>query len=205
LEHFKKNWYLCLKSPEISHVLPQLADCFPETKFVLVYRPIIETAESMYRIGNLVKIFPVFHSRWKQEIKETGELIPPPGIPEEWFELWNSVSDFQRCILNTASYIRSLIEGLKKLSWKRFFLYNHNDLSPNPEKIFSDLAAFLGVAAEGFSPALKNIRVNNTDTPETLKKEFRQLEKKLNIIKLYEKLVSLNTLKSGNGKMRIYQ
>ena len=54
---FHSDWNLCLKSPEISFVLPELSVCFPKARFVLVYRPIFEIADSMYRLENRVKKF----------------------------------------------------------------------------------------------------------------------------------------------------
>ncbi len=188
LDRFSEKWYLCLKSPEISFVLPQLAEHFPTAKFVLVYRPAIEIAESMYRIGNLVKRFPVYHERWKQEKKETGELLPPPGVPTEWYALWQNTADFQRCVIYTAGYIRAIVEGTSMLSPHRFLVYNHAHLRNQPGETWQKLAQFLDIEVSGFQSAQPHLKAQPPVIPPHLEKELQEIEEKLDLNRLMQKL-----------------
>jgi hypothetical protein len=188
INRFKKDWYLCLKSPEISHVLPQLAMYFSRAKFVLVYRPVIEIAESMFRKGLTEKRFPVFHRRWEQETDEKGKWIPPPGVPEEWHELWQTGSDFQRCIIYAASYLKAEAEGIAKIPPARFFLYNHSQLRDQPVQLFAKLADFLEVDASGFNPALMELYPAEPLIEGNLKREYKKIESLLNLTDLVTRL-----------------
>ncbi len=193
LAQFSAKWRLCLKSPEISFVLPQLARHFPGAKFVLVYRPIIEIAESMYRIGNRVKRFPVFHKRWIEEKSESGELIPPPGVPAEWNKMWQNVSDFQRCVIYAAGYMRGLRQGIREFAPGRYFIYNHADLRNAPRQIFQALARFLAVEASGFQTAETQLK---TETPlilARLEQEYSEIEIEPDLKQLMQKMESLDT------------
>jgi hypothetical protein len=188
LDQFSNEWYLCLKSPEISYVLPQLADHFPTAKFVLVYRPIIEIAESMYRLGDRVKRFPVFHERWKQEKGENGELLPPPGVPTEWYALWQKATDFQRCVIYTASYIQAIVDGTSVLPPHRFLVYNHAQLRNQPENIFKKLAQFLDIEVSGFQPALPHLQIHTPPIPLHLEEELKEVAEKLELNRLVQKI-----------------
>lgn len=196
VNQFNKEWYLCLKSPEISYVLPQLAMYFPGAKFVLVYRPVIEIAESMYRIGQTVKRFPVFHKRWKQETRENGELIPPPGIPREWFGLWHTGSDFQRCVINAASYLEAVVKGVTQISPGQAFVYNHFQLRKQPIQVFAKLADFLGVDSSGFNHAITESQETVPEIGPDLKSEYERIAPQLNLKHLADRLESLNTRKT---------
>lgn len=179
LAHFPSAWRLCLKSPEISFVLPQLARHFPEAKFVLVYRPLIEIAESMFRLGNTVRRFPVFHTRWLGEKGDRGEALPPPGVPAEWQRLWQDVSGFQRCIIYAASYLRALLEGMETIVPGRCFVYDHARLRTYPAPVFEQLARFLSVDASGFRTAEKEIRTDPPVIRPELREEYIALESEL--------------------------
>ncbi len=194
LERFGKEWYLCLKSPEISYVLPQLANLFEKTKFVLVYRPIIEIAESMYRLGNIVKQVSVFYKRWKHETNSSGELIPPPGIPTEWHKLWQIVSDFQRCVINAASYLRAELEGAAEIPAGRVFVYDHSQLQKHPAQVFARLADFLGVDPSGFKKAVTELRGTTPAIGSDLRYEYEIIARQLNLKGLVTRLESLNAL-----------
>lgn len=169
------NFLICLKSPEISHVLPQLAGLFPKARFILVYRPLSEIAESMYRKGNTVKRFPVFYRRWLQDVDENGKFIPPPGIPREWYHFWPEVSDFQRCVINAAAYLRALIFGVKRLSRQSFFLYEHTFLQYHPEKVFGQMAKFIDIEKAGFIEAVKRIQTTGSSLAPDLRNEFVEM------------------------------
>ena len=192
LSQFSANWRLCLKSPEISFVLPQLASHFPVAKFVLIYRPIIEIAESMFRLGNMVKRFPVYHRRWVGEKSEDGKFIPPPGVPPEWNKLWYRVSDFQRCVIYAASYLRGLLEGVNELACDRYFVYNHADLRKAPRQIFQSLARFLYVEVSGFQMSEANIKADKPLIELQLEKEYSAIEAELALKKITHKIESLN-------------
>jgi hypothetical protein len=192
LAQFPGKWRLCLKSPEISFVLPQLARHFPCAKFVLVYRSIIEIAESMYRIGNVVKRFPVYHKRWIQEKKGNGELLLPPGIPGDWNGLWQNTSDFQRCIIYAASYMHALMSGISKLSSERYFVYNHEHLRNSPRQIFQQLAEFLAVDVCGFQMAETQIKMESPSILAKLQEEYSAIEIALSLKKLTHKIESVS-------------
>ncbi|MCU0285877.1 MAG: sulfotransferase [Acidobacteria bacterium] len=191
LDQFSDAWRLCLKSPEISFVLPQLASHFQSSKFVLVYRPINEIAESMYRLGSTVKRFPIFYKRWLEEKDELGNLIPPPGVPNEWNNLWQKVSDFQRCVIYAASYIRGIIDGVNRISTGRFLIYNHAQLRNSPQAIYERLANFLNVDASGFHPAVTELKTNSPIIEKKLAKEYDKISGKLGIKTLMAKIEAL--------------
>lgn len=194
LRFFHNGMYLCLKSPEISFVLPQLAQALAKARFVIVYRPLIEIAESMFRKGNEVKM-PIFHNRWNLERDINGELIPPPGVPGYWHELWKRGSDFYRCILYAASYTGALIEGINKISPKRVFVYNHLDLRKEPLQVFANLADFLGVDSSGFNYAVSELQKTDPEIEPGLKSEYERIESRLNLKTLAAGMESLNSFK----------
>ncbi len=191
LSQFSDKWRLCLKSPEISFVLPQLARYFPNAKFILVYRPIVEIAESMYRLGNMVKRFSVYHKRWMEEKNETGELITPPGVPDEWNNLWQSASDFQRCVVYTASYMRGLLQGIGDPDSDRYFVYNHRNLQKFPRHVFGQMARFLAVDVSGFQAAETQLKTESPLIPPQLEEEYAQIEAKLALKKITHQMDSL--------------
>ena len=192
LSQFSSDWRLCLKSPEISFVLPQLARNFPGAKFVLVYRPIVEIAESMYRIGNSVKRFRVYHKRWIEEKTEAGEFILPPGVPPEWNKLWQTASDFQRCVIYAASYLRGLLEGVSELACDRYFIFNHADLRNTPRQIFQSLAQFLLVEVSGFQTAEAHLKADKPMIEAQLEEEYSAIEAELDLKKITHKMESLS-------------
>ncbi len=188
LGRFGEEWRLCLKSPEISYVLPQLAALLPGAKFVLVYRPIVEIAESMYRKGLTVKKVSVFHKRWEGERDETGELVPPPGVPGEWSHLWPGVSDFQRCVINAAAYLRALVEGVKQLPAGRVFVYNHAHMRECPAEVFGGLASFLGVEESGFRSAVETLKVKAPEISLELIDSLKEMEDVLSLNELIKEV-----------------
>jgi hypothetical protein len=181
LAHFTGDLFLCLKSPEVSYCLPQLCSYFPQAKFIFVYRPIIEIAESMYRRGNLVKKVPIFHKRWEAEVDTKGKMIPPPGIPIHWIEYWNNVSGFQRCIINAASYLNSIVEGLNQLPETQFFVYNHVHMRTRPKDLFEKLSRFLKIEESGFDTAIKETDQRQPPLRDLLIKEYVEIEKELKL------------------------
>jgi hypothetical protein len=178
------NWRLCLKSPEISFVLPQMAELFPEAVFVLAYRPVVEIAESMVRKGRTVKKVAVYQRRWREEKNSAGSLAPPPGIPEKWQWLWNDVSDFKRCAIYAASYLESLVDGLNKLDPSRFFVYNHSNFRTQPEQILQAIAAFLKLPAAGFNGISGMLDAGAPHIPVELTAELSELEDTLKVKQL---------------------
>ena len=192
LEEFSSAWRLCLKSPEISFVLPQMANHFPAAKFVLVYRPLIEIAESMFRIGNMVKRFPVFHKRWIEERGDNGEWLPPPGVPAEWNRLWQSVSGFQRCVIYAASYLRALLQGISQVALDKYFVYNHASLRNSSGQIFQQLAQFLAVEASGFHIAEAQLKIELPLIPAQLEIEYAEIEREMALKQLMRQMESLS-------------
>jgi hypothetical protein len=188
LECFGTDGYLCLKSPEISFVLPELAGILDSARFILVYRPIIEIAESMHRMGNLVRRFPVFHRRWDVEKSSDGRRIPPPGVPQEWSALWQAVTGFQRCVIYAASYVRAMNEGMDLLPGGRFFLYDHARMRAHGDELFRALASFLDVEASGFAPAGKEIRGDAPAIPAQLRAEYEEMTAVLPLEELMQRL-----------------
>lgn len=184
LDRFSSNWFLCLKSPEISHVLPQLTEYFPTIKFILTFRPIIEVADSMYKTGQMVKVYPIFHQRWSQERGEDGKTLLPPGVPLEWGNCWHTASDFQRCVIFAASYVRAILEGTRKLTPACFHAYNHSDLLNSPSTVFRHLADFLGVEAEGFQGAMPLIRTSQSRVQPEFREEYLAIDERLGLTPL---------------------
>jgi len=171
LSYFKSDMSLCLKSPEISFVLPELAEALPNARFILVYRHVTEIAESMYRKGATVKV-PVYTKRWLNERDESVKLLAPPGVPEKWWDLWHEVSDFKRCLIYSVSYMDAMMARLSRLAVNRYFIYNHNDLKHSAKKIFKGIAQFLSVDETGFEEAIPWIREEKTTIPPDLMREY---------------------------------
>lgn len=191
LDHWPQGASLSLKSPEISHVLPRLAELLPSARFVLVFRPLAETAESMFRKSRTVRRQAVFNRRWEEEKDEAGRLLPPPGIPLEWAGLWQQVTGFQRCLLNAAAYAKALVAGCALLPPERFFVYDHARLRAGMEPVVSALASFLGVEAAGFAGAAAMIRQEAPSMPEELAGQFEPLWEKLGLGALQDDLAGL--------------
>jgi len=202
LDRFGPDWFCCLKSPEISFVLPQLAGILDTARFILVYRPVIEIAESMFRKGMTVRASPVFHRRWKGERTDDGRLIPPPGVPQEWAALWQAVTDFQRCVVYAASYVKAMSEGMGLLPGNRFFLYDHDRMRAHGDGVFRALASFLGVAASGFEAAGKEIKREAPVIPAELRAEYEEMAAALALEKLLRKLADQGDRAAGSGGTR---
>jgi len=183
--------YLCLKSPEISFVLPQLACLLPSARFVLVFRPLGEIAESMFRKSLTVRRQAVFNRRWEGERDGQGRLQPPPGVPAAWSDLWRQGTGFQRCLLNAAAYAKALAAGCALLPQERFFAYDHARLRAGMEPIVSALASFLGVDATGFAGAAGMIRAEAPPLPDELEGQFAPLRKELELDALQDELAGL--------------
>jgi hypothetical protein len=166
---------LCLKSPEISFVLPELAEAFPRCRFILAYRPVLEIAESMYRKGNEWAT-PSYHRRWTGEIDESGDLVAPPGVPGEWHGLWRTVSDFQRCVLYAASFVRAIALGMLQVSPDRIRVYDHSDLRARPSVLVTLLANFLDVEYSGFEGVISMIAPRVPRIPADLRTEHEAIE-----------------------------
>ena len=179
LERFEESWYLCLKSPEISFALNPLSELFPAAKFVMLYRPILEIAESMYRMGHTVEKVAVYHQRWRNERDAQGNLIPPPGVPYEWSNLWSLSSDFQRCCLYALSYLGAVATGCASLPPDRYFLYNHTKMRRKPDIVLNDLAHFLEVDPLGFDTASEEVSPLSPSVPSRLKDEWSELRQKV--------------------------
>lgn len=170
LDRFRQEGLrLCLKSPEISFVLPQLAALFPQASFVLAVRPLPEIAESMFRLGARVKRFPVYHARWR------GENTPPPGVPGEWAGLWRDADDPHRCLLYAAAYLASLAEGVERLGRGRCLVYDHAGLRRRPQETLGAIAHFLRIDPGGLLDAATDVRTE----AQTIGDEWRDAWKRL--------------------------
>jgi len=200
LETINPDRRLCLKSPEISFVMPELAQYFPEAKFIMVYRPVIEIAESMYRMGNLVKRFPIYHRWWVKEKKESGEFLPPPGIPGDWNTLWQNATDFQRCVIYATSYIRAILQGVVKIGSDRYFLYNHKDIQKNPDKIFDQMAEFLAVNSSGFQEAKKLLKTDDNRISTELTSQYAEIDQYLSVRGYMHQMDALRSYRSRTQK-----
>ncbi len=148
LSRFQRDLSLCLKSPEISFVLPQLTRILPNSRFILVYRPVVQIAESMYRKGFEWRFS--YHKRWRAELDTHGNSIPPPGVFKDWHHLWETASDFQRCVIYAASYIRAMAKDIDFISPRKRFIYDHRKLQKNPRGVLSSLAEFLNIDENKF-------------------------------------------------------
>jgi len=176
LAKFREDSYLCLKSPEISFVLPQLATLLPDARFIMVYRPLLEIAESMFRKGENVRLLAVYHRRWRNETSESGLLLPPPGVPEEWRAAWSGVTDFQRCLVYAASYMRAMIRDIGQIPANRLLLYNHAAMRSNPDRVFARWAKFLDIAAAGFDQAGgTGLKTGVPVIPDHMEREYRDI------------------------------
>lgn len=178
LEQFPSTLRLALKSPEIVFVLPELARAFPDSRFVLVFRPAVEVAESMYRKGFEWKLAS-FHRRWRQELDLEGRLLPPPGVPDEWHTLWRATSDLGRCAIYATSYLRAMALGLPEVDRSRRFVYSHATLRTEPASVLMALARFLGVGYDGFEPEAGAIRPAAPQLAPDLRAEVESVEQQV--------------------------
>jgi hypothetical protein len=144
----------------------------------------------MYRIGNIVKRFPVYHKRWIEEKTGKGELVPPPGIPIEWHRLWGRTSDFQRCVIYAAGYLRGLLEGIQRLSPASYLVYDHAHLRISPHQTFQRLARFLEVGVSGFQTAVREVRADCPSIPPLLADEYEAIEGELGLRSLVAEIES---------------
>jgi hypothetical protein len=191
LSSYRDKLRLCLKSPEIVFVLKELASAFPRANIVLVHRPIAEIAESMYRKGFEWRLAS-YHRRWRQELDDHGQPTPPPGVPEEWHGLWPAASDFQRCVIYAASYLRAMVLAVPKLA-EPVFVYNHVQLRKKPSSVLEPLAKFLGIDASGWREAIGIIRSESPEIPANLKAEYDSIAPVLAIQAWADKVADLAT------------
>lgn len=191
LEYFIHNYRLCLKSPEIVFVLPQLASHFPDAKFVITYRPIIEIAESMYRKGFEWEL-PSYHRRWKFETDENCEAVTPPGVPKEWISLWKSATDFERCVIYATSYIKAIIENVSNLQKERVFVYNYKTLCHRPSQITSKLSIFLKLNCNIHENFFRNIKSERSNISDQLNYEYEHFLLSFDAEKWYNMLNCLS-------------
>jgi hypothetical protein len=170
---FQSDLRLCLKSPEIVFFLEVLAQALPKAQFVIVFRPIIEIAESMYRKGFEWRLAS-YHKRWAKEKDRLGRLVAPPGVPIEWQALWRTVSDFQRCVIYATSYLRALVLGAEQIPRKRYFLYSHPYLCTSPQQVLTAMAEFLQIDPQGLV-SYNSIEVIKPTIEDELIREFSQI------------------------------
>jgi hypothetical protein len=194
LDLFETRFSLCLKSPEITFVLSELAESFRSAKFVLVYRSLIEISESMYRKG-LEWSLPSLHKRWSREFDESGRLAPPPGVPMEWHSLWRTATDFQRCVLYGASYLRGLVLAVPEISPTRVFVYDHADLREDPSTVLSRLGRFLGVDAHGFEASLDAIRKDVPIISPRFREEYKEIDSNIGVSSWLDRVAMLDTFR----------
>lgn len=171
---------LCLKSPEVTLALPGLGRAFPDAQFLVVYRSALEIAESMFRKG--VEWPLAFQKRWANERDETGRRVPPPNVWPDWRPLWGDVTDFQRCLLVAASYLRVLARDAGELATSgRLFLYDHDELRTDAAAVLERLAGFLGVDAAGFQWGRERVRGDHPDVPSGMRAEYDALSDTLGL------------------------
>jgi|GEM_PF-2369496 len=160
--------YICLKSPELSFHLPEMAQLFPAARLVISYRPVIEIAESMFRKGLTVTDVRVFWARWQEETDDRGVLRAPPGVLPRWQALWPDVSDFDRCAIYAASYLWAIATGLAQLPRERYLLYDHSLFRRRPQQVLPLLADFLDINEEGFASTYTRISKARPDVPRDM-------------------------------------
>ncbi len=180
LEFFAKDIHLCLKSPEIVFALSRLSAALPGAKFLLVHRPVIEIAESMYRKGFEWQLAS-YHKRWNLEKNKNCELLAPPGVPDEWHPLWKTVTDFQRCVIYAASYFRAMVLEIPHAPPKNIFVYNHKRLCADPSATLVYIAKFLDVDSDGFQHAIKTVRYTPPVIANELKDEYYKIAPQLGL------------------------
>ncbi len=185
LERFQPGWRLCLKSPEITFVLPGLAALFGQARFVLVHRSAAEVAESMFRMGNTVRRMPVYHARWKQE----GE--PPPGVPAQWHERWDTGGDFDRCVLYASAYLLALADGAGQLGRGRVLLLDHAELRRHPRQAFHAVARHLEIETAPLEAEAKEVRPEAAPVDLELRSRADALTEELGLGSLARRLSAM--------------
>jgi muconolactone delta-isomerase len=135
----------------------------------------------MFRLGNTVMRFPVYHRRWREEKAEDGTPLTPPGIPQEWTGLWRKATDFQRCAIYAGVYMKALVEGVRDLPPRRYFIYSHDELKEHPAEVFGKMADFLGIEEEGFGAVLRDFMVFSRPVAPGLGKELKKIEREMEL------------------------
>ncbi|MFH1176602.1 MAG: sulfotransferase [Acidobacteriota bacterium] len=137
---------LVFKSPEVSFVIPKWQAHFPTGRLVLLVRPVLEVAASMWRMANRVKKVAVYQQRWQRETRADGSGIAPPGIPADWTPRWNTVSSFGRGVIYAAAYERALLAGLVAIPATHRLILQYRDLASDTFWCQRVLASFLETA-----------------------------------------------------------
>ncbi len=199
LDLLQDNIQLCMKSPEISFILPQLARALPSARFIIVYRPIIEIAESMFRKGHTVKL-PIYHKRWDLERDAAGKLIPPPGVPTYWHDRWSDESTpvFLRCLIYAASYMLALEEGIQAIlaeDTQRILVYDHSHLRARAGQVFQSIAGFLSVDAAGFAQAQQDLRERPPQISDELLEQYKKFEAELDLAGISARIEAFDNIK----------
>jgi hypothetical protein len=202
---FAHHWRLCLKSPEIVFVLPQMGHLFPDARFVFVYRPLREIAESMFNKGNRVRRFPVFHQRWSQAEGDSGKVMIPQGIPESWHKRWLESTSFQRCVMHAASYLAAIAAGMHEVAPARCFVYSHDLMRQNPHMVFNRLAQFLEVDPRGFDAAMVDLNPGRPIARLDLDVEYQAIVDALNLHDYHDALTTLGALAKGPGDAVLHE
>jgi hypothetical protein len=178
LSVFEQGARLCLKSPEITFVLPEMAALFPSARFVLVYRSVSEIAESMLRKA---EEWRAYAWRWARDRDAQGNAILPPGVPDAWYDVWQGATDFQRCAIYATSYLRAMVEDAPKLTPGRVLVYDHSELRRDPHRVLDLIARCLQVDPAGFAPAASMIRDHVPALRPDLRAEYDALAREFDI------------------------
>ena len=189
---------LCIKSPEISHVLPQLSSAFSGARFVIVFRPLQEIAESMFRRGNRVKRVEIFHRRWRRDEAIHPENAIPPGVPLEWESLWRDSDDFSRCVIYGASFLDALIKGVGALAPEICFVYDHAKMRRGPDRIMAALAHFLDIDPIGLVGVDEWVRRDSPPISSDLLRIYQGVSKSLGLESIYRGLTQRAQLSASN-------
>jgi hypothetical protein len=192
VDRLRDEWRLCLKSPEISFVLPQLAAALPGAQFIIVHRPVTEIAESMYRKGFEWGPPYAYHKRWEQAVSPDGRAIPPPGVPEVWHDRWQTATAFQRCVMYAASYMRAIALDVPRIAPGSVFVYDHTLLRTEPQRVMLAVAAFLQVAVDGFAAAHKTIRDDVPVLAADLQREYDTVRDTVEVAHWEEQIAALD-------------
>ncbi|MBP7865990.1 MAG: sulfotransferase [Acidobacteria bacterium] len=180
-----------LKSPELSFVMPAMADALPGVRWIAVVRPLEEIAESMYRKGNSVQR-PVFHRRWASERDAEGRPAPFPGIPDAWADRWRSGAPADWCALAAAAYVRALADTLPGLPAGTWHLHDHARLRREPSSTLGALAAFLGIAEPPLAWVALSIKAGVPQPPPEIVEACRRVRSDPQTGEAFDRLETLS-------------
>lgn len=131
------------KSPHANHMVPLLADAFPQAMFVNIVRDGRDAAYSLLQKHWLLR------ATGGKGLRDPGGF-PHGPYPQFWIESdrydeYRSTSDFHRCIWTWRTFTSAALDALAELPPERCIFLRYEDVVADPEHQISQLFSALGI------------------------------------------------------------